>query len=100
MPVWARDCPVCGEGVEATTPFATVRSWDYMKCPTCAVVFLNPTPTREELDLFYNGAYRYERQAYQRSVETQPLWLDWLEKYRPGTSRLLEVGCSYGYFLA
>ncbi len=100
MPRAVESCMCCGERSDRLQPFATVKGWRYVRCGNCGLVFLDPQPTDAELDLFYNRSYQYDLQRYRNSVAQQGEWLDLLEKFsgRPGS--LLEVGCSYGYFLA
>jgi len=100
MPVEVSDCILCAEQASEFRPFERVRGWNYVRCSDCGLVFLNPRPTDAELEHFYNHGYRYDLSRYARSLPSQEIWLDLLEERcgRPGT--LLEVGCSYGHFLA
>lgn len=93
-------CPLCGESVSSSRLFATVHGLDYRSCARCSMVFLNPRPTQQALAAYYNDSYVYDRNVYQESVERQKSWLLGLfERFCKPPGRLLEVGCSYGYFL-
>src|SRR5260370_5939598 len=94
-----RTCVLCGAKTKQFRPYADVSGWRYVCCANCGLVFLNPQPTEEELGIFYNHSYNYDLRRYRKSIPQQRVWLDLLEQFRcPGD--LLEVGCSYGYFLA
>jgi SAM-dependent methyltransferase len=100
MPKQVENCILCNETSDRFRPFEVVKGWRYVSCATCGFVFLNPQPTDQELTRFYNQSYRYDLELYKDTIPRQHIWLDMLEQFcgRPGD--LLEVGCSYGYFLA
>jgi SAM-dependent methyltransferase len=99
MPKLVTNCVLCGVTREQFRPYADVSGWRYVRCANCGLVFLNPQPTEEELGIFYNHSYNYDLRRYKDSIPQQRVWLDLLEQFKsPGN--LLEVGCSYGYFLA
>jgi 2-polyprenyl-3-methyl-5-hydroxy-6-metoxy-1,4-benzoquinol methylase len=60
---------------------------------------LDPKPSTDELTRFYNGAYHYDREGYFRAAAAAQRWLKPLVEFcgEPGT--ILEIGCSYGFFL-
>ena len=99
MPAAVQACPLCKRSPEQWLLFAEVRGWRYVRCPECRLVFLNPQPTPEELAQFYNQGYVYEAECYRKTVRQQMHWLHLLARFSPPPGRLLEVGCSYGYFL-
>ncbi len=100
MPKPVGNCILCEKLLDRFHPFAVVRGWRYVRCAGCDFVFLNPQPTDTELGHFYNHSYRYDMRRYKNSIPQQRVWLDLLEKFCGGPGSLLEVGCSYGYFLA
>lgn len=99
MPSLVTNCPCCGGDQRSFVQFACVRNWSYVRCPRCTLVFLDPMPTREELQHFYQKCYHYDQDRYRLSVENQPEWIDMLGRQVGSPGRLLEVGCSFGYFL-
>ncbi len=99
MPREVNQCVLCHSVSESFESYATVRGWTYVRCSVCGLVFLHPIPSSEELEVFYNGAYRYNRKRYQKTIRGQMIWLDMIEKLCGRTGNMLEVGCSYGYFL-
>jgi 2-polyprenyl-3-methyl-5-hydroxy-6-metoxy-1,4-benzoquinol methylase len=94
-------CPLCQRPTNGSGPFAVVNGWRYVKCGGCSLVFLNPRPTPEVLSAYYNEIYDYDPHVYRNSVEEQKEWLlQLIERFRPAPAgRLLEIGCSYGFFL-
>jgi SAM-dependent methyltransferase len=94
-------CPICHGPTTNSRVFAVVNGWRYVECQACALIFLDPRPTLQTLRAYYNGMYDYSQQMYRESVERQHGWLlGLIETYCRPPGRLLEVGCSYGYFLA
>ncbi|HEV2197415.1 MAG TPA: class I SAM-dependent methyltransferase [Candidatus Acidoferrum sp.] len=99
MPSWIENCVLCGGTRNGFHSFAAAGGWRYVRCCECGLVFLDPQPTHSELEHFYNHSYRYDLRRYKDSIPEQRVWLDLLEKFCGHPGRLLEVGCSYGYFL-
>ena len=68
-----------------------------IKCSNCNFVFAKKKPTREELELHYDG---YGRDDYLSPITIKRYndILDDFEKYKK-TKKLLDVGCGIGYFL-
>jgi SAM-dependent methyltransferase len=94
-------CSVCGGSSAGFRTFAEVRGWHYAMCEGCGLVFLDPCPTLLLLEQYYNSFYRIDIRQYRRSVDQQKQrLLSLVGRYRKPPGRLLEVGCSYGYFLA
>jgi 2-polyprenyl-3-methyl-5-hydroxy-6-metoxy-1,4-benzoquinol methylase len=100
MPSEVNQCHLCSAPASGFRPFERVRSWDYVQCSRCGLVLLNPRPTDAELEHFYNHSYRYDLKRYTDSISRQKVWLDLLEEVCGDPGTLLEVGCSYGHFLA
>jgi 2-polyprenyl-3-methyl-5-hydroxy-6-metoxy-1,4-benzoquinol methylase len=94
-------CPVCRRSTDSARTFVAANGWQYVKCEGCSLVFLNPRPTRETLSAYYNEVYDYDPQVYRDSVAEQKGWLlGLIERFWPAPAgRLLEIGCSYGFFL-
>lgn len=77
------------------------NGWGYMRCPGCGALSLNPVPSEEVLHSYYNDAYLVPARAYQRGTrKNAPDIFRELESRLPTRGKLLEVGCSYGAFLA
>ncbi len=100
MPKPVGNCILCERTSDQFHPFAVVRGWRYVRCANCGFVFLNPQPTDTELGHFYNHSYHYDMQRHRDSIPQQRVWLDLLKQFCEHPGNLLEVGCSYGYFLA
>src|SRR5882672_3520086 len=99
MSIRVERCPLCGPADRPFQPYAEVRGWRYVSCGKCGFVFLDPQPTPAELRTFYESQYQYDQTSYKNSIERQDLWLDYLERALGSAGNLLEIGCSYGYFL-
>src|SRR5260370_34887507 len=100
MPKLVTNCVLCGVTPEQFRPYADVSGWRYVCCGNCGLVFLSPQPTEEELGTFYDHSYNYDLRRYKDSIPQDRVWLDLLEQFSECPGNLLEVGCSYGYFLA
>ncbi|MCI0341769.1 MAG: class I SAM-dependent methyltransferase [Planctomycetales bacterium] len=104
-------CPACGS-TAADTALADARDYEYgvpgefrfARCASCALVFLSPRPTLEQIVSYYPAEYH----AYQRPTSRLFRLLDRLQygprvrRYRrllPETGRVLDVGCGDGSLL-
>lgn len=94
-------CHLCDRAVPIRDKYAQRGNWSYFRCSSCGLVFLYPAPDHEALQDFYNNAYEVEFRSYFKGVRRRArITLEELEKRFPKHGRLLEVGCSYGGFLA
>jgi SAM-dependent methyltransferase len=94
-------CRVCGTSVGAERQIqARPEGWRYGQCGNCGTWSLNPMPDGEALGAYYNQSYTVPPEAYARRVAEQapPILRELAERF-PGRGKLLEVGCSYGFFL-
>jgi SAM-dependent methyltransferase len=92
-------CPVCKRG--KTSLFMLVSNHKYLRCESCGIAYLEPSPSASELDSYYNTFFRVDRDAQARKIGRQsaPL-LEMLRELLPEKGKLLEIGCSYGHFLS
>jgi len=102
------DCPACGSS-DAALFAASPRKegmlhWRRVRCGGCGLVYSDPVASAGTIKRFYERGfaevYSYyvrqeERAGFRRMFKRQ---LDMLEKLG-ASGRLLEVGCSGGYFL-
>jgi 2-polyprenyl-3-methyl-5-hydroxy-6-metoxy-1,4-benzoquinol methylase len=78
------------------------------ECQKCELIYLNPRPSREEIDRYYPQDYI----SYPHAIEDEPNWIKRLDRQyglhkrvsqvirRVGTSgRILDIGCATGIFL-
>jgi 2-polyprenyl-3-methyl-5-hydroxy-6-metoxy-1,4-benzoquinol methylase len=94
-------CLLCDRPVSIQDKYAQRGRWSYFRCPSCGLVFLHPAPDDKALQDFYNNSYEVEFHSYFKAVRRRSkITLDGLETHFPQHGRLLEVGCSYGGFLA
>lgn len=90
------NCIICGR--YNTTIFWEKDGFSYSACPDCGLIYVNPRPSPEKLQNYYNRDYRVDRRRY---LGRKKKWFDImkiLKKYRENGS-ILEIGCSYGLFL-
>jgi len=110
------DCPVCG-GTEFELVLDQVRDrvWDkpgrfrLERCRGCGLVLTRPRPTAEGLGFYYDGTYTDDNAQLQR-FNADSFGGRWLFGYRVAVigkvqplhseDHILDVGCSYGGFLA
>lgn len=93
-------CWLCGWHEGRIPIYRTRLCWDYFRCPNCGVVSLRPIPDEEDLRIYYNEVYSVVLEGHPRETQRNgpPLLRELGERF-PGRGRLLEVGCSYGFFL-
>jgi SAM-dependent methyltransferase len=88
---------ICGDTMRKKWPS---NGFYYFTCPRCQLDRVAPVPTREVLKDYYDKAYLVDREGYRRNLRRySPRDLKLLERLN-GKGRMLEVGCSWGYFLA
>lgn len=100
-------CPVC---VSPSRVWTDINGFSLSHCPGCGCRFVWPQPSAEELEKIYSGEYfdgtnegwgfaSYEALApsLRRMFRAH---LGRIARFAPGTGRLLDVGCAYGFFLA
>jgi GT2 family glycosyltransferase/2-polyprenyl-3-methyl-5-hydroxy-6-metoxy-1,4-benzoquinol methylase len=105
-------CPLC-DITEQIGIFCTVRNprkigeekYNYVKCKRCGLVFLNPMPTREELDRIYTNIYdHYEEESNTFLNKIANLFskprTQYVEETRKSPGRILDIGCGTGLFLS
>lgn len=71
-----------------------------LRCRTCRFVYMQETPSPEELNAHYKH-YSYNREQYISPITEKRFdeLLDGFEKYRKN-NRLLDLGCGAGFFAA
>jgi SAM-dependent methyltransferase len=104
-------CDLCGSG--ASSPFFeredrfTGKSFQFVSCQDCGLIYLNPRPTQAELPEFYpqdyeayyltgDASHSMEQWHKLRALKMQ---LDFVQKLVSGRGRLLDVGCATGNFM-
>jgi SAM-dependent methyltransferase len=98
-----RPCPICGgQAGSIAFPYGTRFnnvSFDYLKCDSCASVFVDPVPDQRTFELMYaKSAYHdlyyadSERSHYTASAKL-------LREFLPANAVVLDYGCGLGAFL-
>lgn len=101
-------CHVCRSADVA--PYATVHGYELQKCTACALLFVSPLPTEEEIAAVYSTGYFQHEEGddvfgyadYDQDKEsmrpTFEKYLDVIESRTSGKT-LFDVGAATGFFL-
>lgn len=101
-------CPACGER-DFEYRFEKLEI-HYVTCPKCDTFYVNPRPTRTQLEHFYKNSLTYQfwnEYVFPASEEVRREGIfkprarsvaALIEKYEVETRTLLEVGCGFGLF--
>ena len=96
-------CNICG-GEAAITLFRK-NGYDLVRCSNCGLVFVANPPTQSELEELYSFASGYHAVLADENSPECRIMMDRARGYyrtlarRGRTGRLLDVGCSAGFFL-
>jgi SAM-dependent methyltransferase len=104
-------CDLCGANNPrpylTTTDRFTGSIFTFTRCSQCQLVYLNPRPSKAELEEHYPNDYEAYRLPEQYGSATEN-WhalqalakqLNYVESYLPERGLLLDVGCATGNFL-
>lgn len=94
-------CP-CGSQTLPMDVFQTPTR-RYVRCPGCALVFLNPRPLSTKVEAFYREDYDEVYGEAEASSDRDPVFASVARRlglYRQPPGRLLDVGCGDGAFLS
>ena len=96
-------CFLCDSGdsvaVYDAAPYRTV------KCSSCGMLRVMPMPDEEQRRGINSGIYSTEeyKERYFKDKRNFTNWfrdkLKIIETYKPGKGRILDIGCSYGFFV-
>ncbi|MDQ7815018.1 MAG: class I SAM-dependent methyltransferase [Patescibacteria group bacterium] len=104
-------CPLCSsdDAQIVATKADYVEDLVNVVCRRCGLVYIDPVPTKEDLDSYYHKQFIQERhhiasvdEARERaknkkSLEKYPV--DSIKRFLSADSKVLEIGCGYGFFL-
>jgi SAM-dependent methyltransferase len=94
-------CQICERFIQPGKAYARTNGWSYYRCEDCGLIILHPLPDESALRTFYNEDYTVDSKHYaERIRRASRAALEDLRKYCPDRGSLLEIGCSYGGFLA
>jgi SAM-dependent methyltransferase len=100
-PTLGLKCPLCSTPAGALPEYASFGSYRYVRCPQCDLVFVSPIPSTQELTAYYNTSYRPDPAMLGKgAARWSPKVLEVLDEAMPSRGRLLEIGASFGFFLA
>jgi SAM-dependent methyltransferase len=90
-------CIICGSAAEHLyTKFDWKQDFNFYKCSNCTHVFIFPLPSDSILEAFYNQEY-YVPDFQKLKVRNKGRFV--LNYISEKNKQMLEIGCSYGYFL-
>lgn len=96
-----RNCPVCGQG--EGQPWLRKAEMRLVRCPACAMVYVNPVPEEMASGEYYDreGSGYYVSEAKRESDYADVRFARELKLFRRHcrTGAVLDVGCSSGAFL-
>ena len=101
------DCNLCGQ--DHSKPFAVIDGYRLVRCLRCGLVYLNPRPPHGEIAAQYSADYHTKRllgsspkteEEIERAVLRSGALADDLVRWFGPKKRLLDIGCSMGFFLA
>jgi len=90
-------CLLCGGG--QARHLVTARGCEVVRCTACGLVFVWPPPAADELAALYAAGPYHEGLDEAERRRTSSRRLRQVEAVAPRRGRLLDVGCSHGYFL-
>ncbi|MDO8472106.1 MAG: class I SAM-dependent methyltransferase [bacterium] len=97
------NCALCGAAasvVRFELTKGTDSPWFFInECQDCGHVYMNPRPTETELAAFYTKDYHYDAFYSEHFAKQARQFYQELQRVIPAQSKLLDVGCSKGYFL-
>ncbi len=103
-----RNCPICSKSTDKeifVRAHAGGIPFNYVRCCSCGLVFLNPCPRQDVLPHFYSGDYYGEGLKKFRSwIEPPRLFfarsrVGRIKSILPRRGRVLDIGCGRGTFL-
>ena len=97
-------CRICGSS--DTTPFLVKNGFHLARCNTCRLVQVADDLSDVELETYYDEGffdetYDWLREQSGRTKEYEKFHfrMDEIEQFTPGKGMLLDIGCSFGFFL-
>lgn len=99
IPAQQVDCAFC-QGKEGV-PLHVIRGMNIVQCPRCGLIYTNPRMVWEYVtsaDKFGAELDIYQRHYWPARRQSALKFWDRLRQHRQ-TGRLLDVGCSFGFFL-
>ncbi|MDZ4774889.1 MAG: class I SAM-dependent methyltransferase [Planctomycetota bacterium] len=95
-------CYVCG--ADSTRPVGLDNGFQIVRCNECDLVYVNPRPNPAQLREFYEKYYEPEEvvpEAWEREMGAVfAQHGDWIEEHSKPPGVVLDIGSSFGHFLA
>lgn len=96
-----RNCPVCNSA--STTLILDKSASTYVKCNNCTMVYLNPILNQQATVDYYTNLNTGQGDTVSADskfyTEIYSMGLDSIELYKTEKGKILDIGCSTGFFL-
>jgi 2-polyprenyl-3-methyl-5-hydroxy-6-metoxy-1,4-benzoquinol methylase len=96
-----KKCPICGTS-DFSFNFKKIRNnFDLAECRECNFKFAYPRPTLNFIIDYYNKIpnHRFFKISEKKATNDCKHLLNQIKRYHPNAKRILEIGCSAGYYL-
>ncbi|MGE3402377.1 MAG: methyltransferase domain-containing protein [Vicinamibacterales bacterium] len=95
-------CAACGAGMRAGRAVGPVNGHQLHRCEACGLAYVFPKPTSEALDSLYDGFHTDTGQMDLSESGERELFEHVLDRVHAssGSGELLDIGASYGHFVA
>ena len=96
-------CTLCNN--TSFTIFYELKPYSMVKCASCGLICVSPMPDENERNTInetiyssdnYKNRYFKDKRFFKRWSKSK---LKLIEKWKPEKGKLLDIGCSYGFFL-
>ncbi len=96
------NCPICDSNDFKVVLKKDILTGEYtmVKCTNCTLHFINPLPSNEELESYYNHEYKIPAYQKPKVVQKSKKIITILQQHGlPTHANIFDLGASHGYFL-
>jgi len=98
---YSKSCPICGDDRYKFNYKKIRNGFDLAECETCNFKFAFPRPSLNYIIEYYDSIpnHRFFKISEKKAFKDSKLLIDQIKNYHPNAKRILEIGCSAGYYL-